>query len=78
MDALLLFYIAGQNPTLIITRGILTRTMDTLLTFYIAGQNPMRVQILSNRTTISHHTLLYLSRRDRLRNLEKARRVKET
>ena len=28
--------------------------------------------------TISHHTLLYLSRRDRLRNLEKARRVKET
>ena len=28
--------------------------------------------------TISHHTLLYLSRRDRLRNLAKARRVKET
>ena len=28
--------------------------------------------------TISHHTILYLSRRDRLRNLEKARRVKET
>ena len=28
--------------------------------------------------TISHHTLLYLSRRDRMRNLEKARRVKET
>ena len=49
MDALLKFYIAGQNPTLIITRGILTRTMDTLLTFYIAGQNPTRVKIPRNR-----------------------------
>ena len=28
--------------------------------------------------TISQHTLVYLSRRDKLRNLEKARRVKET
>ena len=28
--------------------------------------------------TISHHTILYLSRRDRLRNLKKARRVKQT
>ena len=28
--------------------------------------------------TISHHTLLYLSKRDHLRNLEKARRIKET
>ena len=28
--------------------------------------------------TISHHTLMYLSRRDRIRNMERARRVKET
>ena len=28
--------------------------------------------------TISHHTLVYLSRRDRIRNLQKARRAKET
>ena len=28
--------------------------------------------------TISHHTLLYLSKSDHLRNLEKARRIKET
>ena len=28
--------------------------------------------------TISHHTLLYLSRRDRLRNIHRAQRIKET
>ena len=49
MDALLKVYIAGQNPTLIIARWILTRTMDTLLTFYIPGQNPTWVRIPRNR-----------------------------